>query len=130
MPERITTAEIVAVDPQTLEVSPEWPGTYGFYVRLSRDPGREWAAELEAAYAVSRHPIKPPVIFRGDTLCVYFLPLYQEKLPGFLEHLEEVVREANASVERRNQALPDDNTTREGFRARLAAAAETFRVRR
>ncbi len=130
MSERIATAEIVALDPQTLEVSPEYPGTYGFYVRLSRDPGREWAAELESAYAASRHAIKPPVIFRGDTLCVFFLPLYQGRLPEFLEHLETVVEQTNASVEQRNQVLPDDESTRETFRGKLAEVAESFKAKR
>ncbi len=130
MSERIATAEIVALDPQTLEVSPEYPGTYGFYVRLSRDPGREWASELDATYAASRHPIKPPVIFRGDTLCVFFLPLYQGRLPAFLEHLETVVEQANASVEQRNQVLPDDEAVREAFRERLAEAAGAFKAKR
>ena len=130
MPEQIATAEIVSVDPQTLEVSPDWPGTYGFYVRLSHDPGREWAAEFDSAYHVSRHPLKPPVVFRGDTLCVFFLPLYKEKLPDFIEHLETVVQATNAAVEQRNQALPDDHDIREGFRAQLEAVAESFKARR
>lgn len=130
MPEQIATAEITAIDPQTLEVSPDWPGTYGFYVRLSRDPGTEWAAEFDTTYHVSRHPLKPPVVFRGDTLCVFFLPLYKDKLPDFLEHLENVVKETNASVEKRNQAMPDDHDIREDFRAELATAAEAFRIRR
>ncbi|MGC4046321.1 MAG: hypothetical protein QM758_21230 [Armatimonas sp.] len=130
MPERIATAEITAIDPQTLEVSPEWPGTYGFYVRLSHDPGVEWAAEFDSAYHVSRHPLKPPVVFRGDTLCVFFLPLYKDKLPDFLEHLENVVKETNASVEQRNQSIPDDHDIRESFRAELAEVAESFKNRR
>jgi hypothetical protein len=130
MSERIATAEIVALDPQTLEVAPEYPGTFGFYVRLSRDPGREWAAELDGAYLASRHPIKPPVVFRGDTLCVFFLPLYQDRLSAFLEHLETVVGQANLAVEQRNQVLPDDEATREAFREKLADAAEAFKAKR
>ena len=130
MPEIIATATITAIDPETLEVSDVYPGTYGFYVRLSRDPGPEWAAELNAAYEAAQHPIHPPVVFRGDTLCVFFLPIYQDVLPEFLAHLERVVDATNASVEKRNRALPDDSTVREDFRTRLSTVAEQFAARR
>ena len=130
MPDLIATATTVSVDPETLEVSDAYPGTYGFYVRLSRDPGPEWAAELDAAYEAAPHPIHPPVVFRGDTLCVFYLPIYQDALPEFLAHLERVVEATNASVEKRNRALPDDTDVREGFRTRLSAVAEQFQSRR
>ena len=80
MPDRILTAQIVGVDPETLEVSDAFPGTYGFYVRLSRDPGAEWAAEFEGIYKMAPRAARPPVVFRGDTLCVYFLPAYRTRL--------------------------------------------------
>ena len=130
MPDLIATAVIVSVDPETLEVNDAYPGTYGFYVRLSRDPGPEWALELDAAYVAAPHPIHPPVVFRGDTLCVFYLPIYQDSLPEFLAHLERVIATTNASVETRNRALPDDTATREAFRTRLATVSEEFAAHR
>lgn len=130
MPERIATAEIVALDPETLETSDSYPGAYGFYIRLSRDPGTEWAAEFDAAYRAAPHAIKPPVVFRGDTLCVFYLPLYQSELPEYLAFLQRTVETTNRSVEARNQALPDDNPVREAFRSHLRGLAEASRPRR
>jgi hypothetical protein len=130
MPDLIATATTVAIDPETLEVNDAYPGTYGFYVRLSRDPGPEWAVEFDAAYTAAPHPIHPPVVFRGDTLCVFYLPIYQDALPDFLAHLERVVSDTNASVEKRNRALPDDTGIRESFRTHLSAVAEQFQTRR
>ena len=130
MPDRIATAEIVAVDPATLEVSDLYTGAYGFYVRLSRDPGPEWAAEFGAAYESLAFAIHPPIVFRGDTLCVFYLPLYQDALPDFLTHLERVIGATNDSVDKRNRAIPDDSAVREGFRTRLAEVAQRFKSNR
>lgn len=130
MPDQIRTAQIVGVDPETLEVSPHFPGTYGFYVRLSCDPGPEWAAELEGIYSAAVRPSKPPVVFRGDTLCVFYLPTYTAELPEYLAFLTEIVALANAAVERRNAVLPDDSVTRETFRQQLQSLALTYRQTR
>jgi hypothetical protein len=130
MPDRILTAQIVGVDPETLEVSDAFPGTYGFYVRLSRDPGPEWAAEFEGLYQNAPRPARPPVVFRGDTLCVYFLPVYTPELPDYLAFLTEIVTQTNLAVERRNAVLPDDSVTRERFRLQLQALAQTYQKTR
>jgi hypothetical protein len=130
MPERIATADIVALDPETLETSDDYPGAYGFYVRLSRDPGPEWAAEFDGAYGAATRSAKPPILFRGDTLCVYYLPLYDQELPEFLQFLEGIVAETNRSVERRNSVLPDDSSVRERFRSRLSTLSEEYKNKR
>jgi hypothetical protein len=130
MPDRIQTAQIVGVDPETLEVSDAFPGTYGFYVRLARDPGTEWAAEFESLYLLAPRPSRPPVIFRGDTLCVYYLPVYVPELPEYLDFLTEIVTQTNAAVERRNAVLPDDSSQREMFREQLRELAQTYRATR
>lgn len=129
MPDRIATAQIVAVDPETLEVDDQYPGAYGFTVRLSTDPGPEWVAEFDAAYAALPHAVTPPVRVEGDCLKVFFIPLYEAELPAFLAHLEQVVAEANRSVEARNAALPDDGARREAFRSRLRTAAAAYAPR-
>lgn len=126
MPDRIQTAQIVGVDPETLEVSDAFPGTYGFYVRLSRDPGTEWAAEFESLYLLSVRPSRPPVIFRGDTLCVHYLPRYVQDLPEYLDFLTEIVTQTNVAVERRNAVLPDDSAQREAFREQLRQLAQSY----
>jgi hypothetical protein len=126
MPDRIQTAQIVGVDPETLEVSDAFPGTYGFYVRLSRDPGTEWAAEFESLYLLSSRPSRPPVIFRGDTLCVHYLPRYVQDLPEYLDFLTEIVTQTNVAVERRNAVLPDDSAQREAFREQLRQLAQSY----
>jgi len=130
MPDRIQTAQLVGVDSETLEINDAFPGTYGFHVRLSRDPGLEWAAEFEGVYAATARSAKPPVVFRGDTLCVYFLPVYATELPEFMGFLEGVIAATNQAVEQRNAVLPDDHTQRETFRAALEAVAESYRKRR
>ena len=130
MPDRIQTAQIVGVDPETLEINDAFPGTYGFYVRLSRDPGTEWAAEFEGLYSAAPRAAKPPVVFRGDTFCVYFLPVYTGELPEFLTFLEGVVAKTNQAAEQRNAVLPDDQTIREAFRTQLLAIAESYRATR
>lgn len=127
MPDRIATADIVALDPDTLEVDDAFPDAYGFYIRLSTDPGIEWAAEFEAAYDALPYPGKPPIVFRGDTLAVFYLPRYAEDLRNFLDALEKTVATTNDAVQRRNAALPDDAAIREDFRNRLRELSETYR---
>ena len=130
MPDRIQTAQIVGVDPETLEVSDTFPGTYGFYVRLSRDPGGEWAAEFESLYQLPARTSRPPVLFRGDTLCVFFLPSYTQELPEYLRFLTEVVVQTNDAVERRNAVLPDDSALRETLREQLRQVAQGYQKTR
>lgn len=130
MPDQIRTAQLIGIDAETLEVSPHFPGTYGFYVRLSCDPGPEWAAELEGIYSAAVRASKPPVVFRGDTLCVFYLPTYTAELPEYVAFLTEIVAQVNAAVERRNAVLPDDSTVRESFRAQLQALARTYQQTR
>jgi hypothetical protein len=119
MPAWIPTAQILSLDPETLEINDTYPGTYGFYLRLTGDPGSEWAAEFEAAYDQSTYSIKPPVVFRGNTLVVFFLPLYAEQLPEYLQFFRHVVDITNQSVEKRNALLPEDESIKEAFRTRL-----------
>lgn len=130
MPDRIQTAQLIGVDSETLEINDSFPGTYGFYARLSRDPGPEWAAEFEGTYAASPRSAKPPIVFRGDTLCVYFLPVYSAELAEFMGFLEGVIIATNQAVEQRNAVLPDDHTQREAFRAALEAVAQSYRKHR
>ncbi len=130
MPDRILTAQIVGVDPETLEVSDAFPGTYGFYVRLSRDPGAEWAAEFEGIYKMAPRAARPPVVFRGDTLCVYFLPAYIQELTEYISFLTDIVTQTNQAVDRRNAVLPDDNAQRETFRELLRQLARTYQQTR
>jgi hypothetical protein len=126
MPERIETATISSVESETLEIDDAYPGTYGFYVRLTRDPGTEWAQEFEAVYEGSAYPGKPPIAFRGDTLCVFFLPRYADELPKYLRFLDRVVVETNKAVEKRNSVLPDEAKEKEAFRQKLQEAARGF----
>ncbi len=126
MPERIETANITAIETDALEIDDAYPGAYGFYVRLSRDPGAEWATEFESAYDAAGYPGKPPIAFRGDTLCVFYLPRYADDLPSYLRFLHSIVNLTNQSVEKRNSILPDEEREKTEFRARLRAAAEAF----
>jgi hypothetical protein len=126
MPERIATATISGVESETLEIDDTYPGTYGFYVRLSRDPGPEWAAEFQAVYDTTRYPAKPPVEFRGDTLAVFYLPRYASDLPEYLRLLEQIVTETNRAVEKRNSVLPDEEKQKQAFRDCLRKAAQDF----
>ena len=126
MPERIETAQIAAIESDVLEIDDTYPGTLGFYVRLSRDPGAEWVVEFHAAYDTARYPGKPPVTYRGDTLCVAYLPRYADELPDFLKFLSGVVRETNQAVELRNSALPDEEKEKADFRAKLREAAKAY----
>jgi hypothetical protein len=130
MPDRILTAQIVGVDPETLEVSDAFPGTYGFYVRLSRDPGPEWEAEFEGLYQAAPRAARPPVVFRGDTLCVYYLPVYRQELSEYLEFLTDIVAQTNIAVEQRNAVLPDDTAEREAFRGELRSIALNYKNKR
>jgi hypothetical protein len=131
MPAWIPTAQILSLDPETLEVNDTYPGTYGFYLRLTSDPGSEWAAEFEAAYDQSVYTIKPPVAFRGNTIVVFFLPLYEEQLPEYLQFLRQVIDNTNQSVEKRNGLLPEDESIKEAFRTRLRQlTAEDFLQKR
>ena len=127
MPERIETAQIVALDPEALESDDAFPGAYGFRVHLSCDPGPEWAAELDSVYDAAAYPGKPPVVFRGDTLCVFYLPRYAADLPRYLRFLQGVVAETNRAVNKRNAALPDEETQKEAFRQQLRALARALK---
>ena len=129
MPERIDTAQMVGVDTETLEVNDAFPGAYGFYVRLSRDPGTAWEAEFSAAYESRPYPGKAPVIFRGDTLCVFFLPLYAGELPEYIRFLETVLDETNRAVMIRNESIPDDRSERDTLKAALRAVADELKRR-
>jgi hypothetical protein len=127
MPERIETATILSIEAETLEIDDAYPGTYGFYVRLTRDPGPEWAQEFDAVYQAANYPGKPPIAFRGDTLCVFFLPRYADDLPRFLQVLDRIIAETNRAVEKRNSVLPDEAQQKEAFRQKLRDAAQGFR---
>jgi hypothetical protein len=126
MPERIETATIRSVESETLEIDDTYPGTYGFYIRLTRDPGGEWAQEFQAVYDAAPYPGKPPIEFRGDTLCVFFLPRYGNELPRFLNFVDRIVLETNKAVEKRNSVLPDEAKQKEAFRKQLQDAAQLF----
>jgi hypothetical protein len=123
MPERIATAEIKQVDTESIEMDDTYPGTYGFSVSLTRDPGPEWGLEFESAYEGAPYPGKPPVRFQGDHLCVYYLPRYAGDLPRYLRFLRRVVADANRSVEQRNAVLPDEERQKTEFLSRLREAA-------
>lgn len=126
MPERIETAQIAAINSDVLEIDDAYPGTFGFYVRLSRDPGEEWAVEFHTAYDTARYPGKPPITYRGDTLCVFYLPRYADELGQYLQFLGGIVRETNHAVDLRNRALPDEEKEKTDFRAKLREAAQAF----
>lgn len=126
MPERIATATIDSLDSESLESNDTFPGTYGFQVRLSCDPGPEWAMEFQAVYDAGAYPGKPPVVFHGDVLRVYYLPRYAHDLPRFLRFLQAMVNETNRAVEKRNAALPNEDAEREAFRQTLRDLAQRF----
>jgi len=109
-----------------VELDDAFPGTYGFIARLSRDPGPEWGVEFNAAYDVAVYAGKPPVIPHADTLRVFYLPRYASELPAYLRFLTRIVKETNASVEKRNSILPDEEKQKAEFLARLADAAKTL----
>lgn len=126
MPEKIETATIKSIETDVLEIDDNFPGTYGFYVRLSRDPGAEWAAEFESVYDEAPAAGKPPIQFRGDTLCVFYLPRYGGDLPKYLRFLNGIIAKTNKAVEQRNSVLPDEEQEKETFRAKLREAAQDF----
>lgn len=126
MPERILTADIAAIDPEGLEIDDTYPGTYGFTVRLSCDPGPEWDEEFVAVYENAEYPGKPPVVWHGDRLTVFYLPRYADDLPAYLRFLEQMIARTNRAVEKRNSALPQEEQRKESFRQRLREAARNL----
>ena len=123
MPERIETAQIQKVDTDNLEIDDRFPGTFGFHVLLTRDAGLEWGVELDAIYESTRYSGKPPLLYGGDKLTIYYLPRYAPDLPHYLHFLGGVVDETNKAVELRNSVLPDEERERAEFRAKLRDAA-------
>lgn len=127
MPERIPTAEIAAIDTETLDINDAYPGTYGFTARLTRDPGPEWAEEFTVVYESADYPGKPPVEWNGDHLSVFYLPRYADDLPTFLRFLEQMVARTNRAVEERNSVLPHEEQRKEDFLKHLRDAARNLR---
>jgi hypothetical protein len=123
MPEIIPTAEIMGVETTAVENDDTYPGTYGFYVQLTRDPGEDWFMEFSAAYDAAIYPGKPPIEFKGDRLLVFYLPRYAADLPKFLRFLKRAVSEGNRSVEKRNSVVPDEEKQKAEFLQRLQSAA-------
>ena len=126
MPERIETAHIKGVETDALEINDAYPGTYGFAVRLDRDPGAEWAVEFTTAYETAPYPGKPPAHAVGDKIMVYYLSRYAGDLPNFLRFLRRTVDEANRSAEQRNSVLPDEEGQKRDFLARLREASRVW----
>ena len=126
MPERIQTAQIKSLDAETLEIDDAYPGTLGFTVRLSRDPGVEWGVEFIAAYESAYYLGKPPVMYRGDTVGVFYLPRYADDLTNYFKFLTGVVQDTNHAVDLRNSVLPDEEDEKAQFRAQLREAARAF----
>ncbi len=123
MPEIIPTAEIARVDSHAVENDDTYPGTYGFYLELTRDPGSEWFVEFSSAYDAAVYPGKPPIEFKGDRLLVFYLPRYAGDLPKFLRFLKRTIAESNRSVEKRNSVVPDEEKQKAGFLQSLKDAA-------
>ena len=123
MPEIIPTAQIVGIDTEELESDDTYPGTYGFYVKLSRDPGDEWFVEFSTVYDAAVYPGKPPVVNKADRLLVYYLPRYAPDLTRYLRFLARTIAEANAAVEKRNSVVPDEEKEKAAFLAALRTAA-------
>jgi len=126
MPERIPTAEIISLDPESLHTDDAYPGAYGFDVCLDRGPGAEWGIEFSAVYDATPYPGKPPVVFQGDRLSVFYLPRYAGDLPRFLRFLQAVVADTNRGVEKRNSVLPDEESQKNAFRQTLRDLARRF----
>ena len=126
MPERIPTAEIRSLDPDSLHTDDAFPGAYGFYVALDRDPGPEWGTEFDAVYDVAVYAGKPPVVFEGERLGVFYLPRYANDLPRFLRFLQGIVADTNRGVEKRNSVLPDEEAEKAAFRQTLQDLARRF----
>ena len=129
MPARIDTATISGIDPDTLENDERYPDSYGATILLSRNPGAEWGQEFDAVYEALKYPGKPPVEFRGEALCVFFLPRYASEISQFLRILEGVVAETNRAVDLRNSVLPDAEKEKEELRRSLRQAAQEFGAR-
>ncbi|MES2459017.1 MAG: hypothetical protein V4671_00430 [Armatimonadota bacterium] len=123
MPEIIPTAEIKAVKTDAVENDDTYPGTYGFYIDLTRDPGPDWFVEFSAAYDAAVYPGKPPIEFKGSRVLVFYLPRYAGDLPKFLRFLKRIIAEGNRSVEKRNSVLPDEEKQKVEFLQRLKDAA-------
>jgi hypothetical protein len=123
MPDIIPIAQIVGVIATEIETDDSFPGTYGFAVSLSTDPGTEWFIELSAVYDAIVYPGKPPIRFEGNKLRIFYLPRYADDLPRYLRFLLRVVADANASVERRNRVVPDEEQQKVAFLEKLRAAA-------
>jgi hypothetical protein len=129
MPERIQTADIKQIDANTLDIDDRYPGAFGFHVNLTCDPGVEWGVELEAAYEGARYPGKPPVVFDGNRLTIYYLPRYGSDLPNYLRFLAGIIAETNRSVQLRNSVLPDEEKVKDDFRTQLRSAAAALQDR-
>ena len=128
MPERIATAQISDVDTDALEIDDRFPGTFGFHVLLTHDPGVEWGVEFDAVYESARYSGKPPILFGGEKLTVYYLPRYVGDLPRYLGFLNGIVTETNRAVELRNSVLPNEERERLEFREKLRAAAAQLKL--
>jgi hypothetical protein len=96
MPEIIPTAEIARVETGAVENDDTYPGTYGFYLELTRDPGSEWFVEFSSAYDAAVYPGKPPIEFKGNRLLVFYLPRYAGDLPKFCAFSSGLSRRATA----------------------------------
>lgn len=129
MPERIETADIREIDTESIDIDDRYPGTFGFHVLLTRNPGMEWGVEFDASYESARYSGKPPVHFEGDRLTAYYLPRYADDLPAFAGFLAGIVRQTNKAVELRNSVLPDEEREKQMFRARLRDANDAVRPR-
>lgn len=124
MPEIIPTAGIARVKTDYIENNDTYPGTYGFYVELTRDPGSEWFVEFSAAYDSAVYPGKPPIEFKGDRLLIFYLPRYAGDLAKYLRFLKRTITDGNRSVEKRNSIVPDEEKQKEAFLQSLKDAAK------
>ena len=124
MPEIIPTAEIAGIETREVDNDDTYPGTYGFSVELTRDPGPDWFVEFSSAYDAAFYPGKPPIEFRGARLQVFYLPRYAVDLPKYLRFLKQTVAETNRSVVKRNSVVPDEEKQKAEFLQRLTDAAQ------
>lgn len=124
MPEIIPTAEIAGIETDTVENDDTYPGTYGFYIVLTRDPGHDWFGEFSAAYDAAIYPGKPPIEFKGNRLLVFYIPRYAGDLPKYLRFLKRTIDEGNRSVEKRNSVVPDEEKQKAEFLQSLKHAAQ------
>lgn len=126
MPRLIATNQIVGIDLVQLTVDDDHPGAYGFTIHLAEPADPEWIAEFEDSYRRLPHPVAPPILIEADRMTVHYLPAYVPELAGYLDHVEDIVRETNRQVDARNAALPDDSAARKRFLDALRTAAEHF----